>query len=226
VCSAEQPFALIANGQKVMVTCPPNVRPGQKIRFQLPIQLSQQQLETFKVSYDKDGWMRCLGMVSSLPARVYAGAAVPILPMRNACFVVYSGVIYSTLPCLRRRALLNTSCVLTNPFCMSYPATGFEVPLGVQPSRRRQQPDGLQPQRQGTAHTLLLLLARAVECDYGVRPASLGMPVPLERCLQGCVAVAVFREALLRPHSRYVPLCHSSVAVCLTTVFGLLFSYP
>jgi hypothetical protein len=69
VCSTEQPFALIANGQKVMVTCPPNVRPGQKIRFQLPIQLSQQQLETFKVSYDKDGWMRCLGMVSCSPAR-------------------------------------------------------------------------------------------------------------------------------------------------------------
>jgi hypothetical protein len=46
-----------------MVTCPPNVRPGQKIRFQLPIQLSQQQLETFKVNYDKDGWMRCLGQV-------------------------------------------------------------------------------------------------------------------------------------------------------------------
>mmetsp|Transcript_32698 Transcript_32698/g.33343 ORF Transcript_32698/g.33343 Transcript_32698/m.33343 type:complete len:690 (+) Transcript_32698:225-2294(+) len=57
----EQPFALIANGQRVMVTCPPNIRPGQKIRFQLPIQLSQQQLETIKVSYDKDGWMRCLG---------------------------------------------------------------------------------------------------------------------------------------------------------------------
>jgi E3 ubiquitin-protein ligase NEDD4 len=56
-----QPFALIANGQRVMVTCPPNVRPGQKIRFQLPIQLSEQQLNTIKVSYDKDGWMRCLG---------------------------------------------------------------------------------------------------------------------------------------------------------------------
>jgi len=56
-----QPFALIANGQRVMVTCPPNIRPGQKIRFQLPIQLSQQQLETIRVSYDKDGWMRCLG---------------------------------------------------------------------------------------------------------------------------------------------------------------------
>lgn len=58
---AGQPFALIANGQRVMVTCPPNVRPGQKIRFQLPIQLSQQQLEAIRVNYDKDGWMRCLG---------------------------------------------------------------------------------------------------------------------------------------------------------------------
>ena len=36
-----KPFALMANGQKVMVTCPPNVKPGQKIRFQLPIQLSK-----------------------------------------------------------------------------------------------------------------------------------------------------------------------------------------
>jgi len=58
---AGQPFALIANGQRVMVTCPPNVKPGQKIRFQLPIQLSQQQLEAIQVNYDKDGWMRCLG---------------------------------------------------------------------------------------------------------------------------------------------------------------------
>jgi hypothetical protein len=58
---AGQPFALIANGQRVMVTCPPNVRPGQKIRFQLPIQLTQEQLSSIKVSYDKDGWMRCLG---------------------------------------------------------------------------------------------------------------------------------------------------------------------
>ena len=66
ILTTGQPFALIANGQKVMVTCPPNVRPGQKIRFQLPIQLSQAQLETFKVNYDKDGWMRCLGQVSSM----------------------------------------------------------------------------------------------------------------------------------------------------------------
>jgi hypothetical protein len=56
-----QPFALIANNQRVMVTCPPNVRPGQKIRFQLPVHLSPEQLQTIRVSYDKDGWMRCLG---------------------------------------------------------------------------------------------------------------------------------------------------------------------
>ena len=33
-----QPFTLMANGQRVLVTCPPNVVSGQKIRFQLPIQ--------------------------------------------------------------------------------------------------------------------------------------------------------------------------------------------
>jgi hypothetical protein len=59
--SPGQPFALIAGGQRVMVTCPPNVQPGQKIRFQLPVQLSQKQFEAIKVDYDMDGWMRCLG---------------------------------------------------------------------------------------------------------------------------------------------------------------------
>jgi len=33
-----QPFTLMANEQRVLVTCPPNVAPGQKIRFQLPVQ--------------------------------------------------------------------------------------------------------------------------------------------------------------------------------------------
>lgn len=56
-----QPFALIAQGQRVMVTCPPNVSPGQKIRFQLPVVLNEQELSAIQVSYDKDGWMRCLG---------------------------------------------------------------------------------------------------------------------------------------------------------------------
>eukprot|EP00979_Chaetoceros_neogracilis_P018839 scaffold11289_cov256-Chaetoceros_neogracile.AAC.1 len=32
-----QPFSLIAGGQRVLVTCPPNARPGTRIRFQLPI---------------------------------------------------------------------------------------------------------------------------------------------------------------------------------------------
>lgn len=74
-----QPFALIASGQRVMVTCPPNVRPGQKIRFQLPIQLSQQQLETIRVNYNKDGWMRCLGQDSKFHW-IYNKASTSISP--------------------------------------------------------------------------------------------------------------------------------------------------
>ena len=31
-----QSFSILANGQRVLVTCPPNVRPGMKVRFQLP----------------------------------------------------------------------------------------------------------------------------------------------------------------------------------------------
>jgi E3 ubiquitin-protein ligase NEDD4 len=59
--SPGKPFALMANGQKVMVTCPPNVKAGQKIRFQLPIQLSQDELKSHTVDYEMDGWVRCLG---------------------------------------------------------------------------------------------------------------------------------------------------------------------
>jgi hypothetical protein len=55
-----QAFALIANGQRVMVTCPANARPGQKIRFQLPIKLSSDEIQSIKLNYQKDGWMRCL----------------------------------------------------------------------------------------------------------------------------------------------------------------------
>ncbi|CAN0122907.1 unnamed protein product [Ascophyllum nodosum] len=57
-----QPFALIAGGQRVMVHCPHDARPGQKIRFQLPIQLSEEQLQTYSIHYSgKDGWVRCVG---------------------------------------------------------------------------------------------------------------------------------------------------------------------
>ncbi len=56
---ANQPFTLIANGQRVLVTCPPNVQPGQKIRFQLPV---QQVVGSIQLSYEGDtgGWCRTI----------------------------------------------------------------------------------------------------------------------------------------------------------------------
>ena len=60
--SPGQTFALLANGQRVMVTCPNNVGPGAKVRFQLPMQLSPDQLAAIRVDHaTKDGWIRCLG---------------------------------------------------------------------------------------------------------------------------------------------------------------------
>uniref|UniRef100_A0A7S4N172 HECT-type E3 ubiquitin transferase n=1 Tax=Odontella aurita TaxID=265563 RepID=A0A7S4N172_9STRA len=56
-----QPFALIAGGQRVLVTCPPNAYPGQKIRFQLPVsQPSAKSIESVKLNYEnaQDGWIR------------------------------------------------------------------------------------------------------------------------------------------------------------------------
>lgn len=59
-----QPFTLIAGGQRVLVTCPNNAVPGQKIRFQLPVarQPSKTKLiESVKLSYDGDaGWSRTI----------------------------------------------------------------------------------------------------------------------------------------------------------------------
>lgn len=55
-----QPFTLMANGQRVLVTCPPNVSPGQKIRFQLPV---QQALGSILLSYESEkdgGWCRTI----------------------------------------------------------------------------------------------------------------------------------------------------------------------
>ena len=57
-----QPFALVANGQRVLVTCPTNAGPGQKIRFLLPTSLGKEQIDSVKLRYDKEGWSRCLGM--------------------------------------------------------------------------------------------------------------------------------------------------------------------
>jgi hypothetical protein len=54
-----QPFTLMANGQRVLVTCPPNVVPGQKIRFELPV---QQVVGNIQLSYEGDsgGWCRTI----------------------------------------------------------------------------------------------------------------------------------------------------------------------
>ena len=54
-----QPFTLMANGQRVLVTCPPNVVPGQKIRFQLPV---QQVIGSIQLSYESEsgGWCRTI----------------------------------------------------------------------------------------------------------------------------------------------------------------------
>jgi hypothetical protein len=64
---AGQPFALIANGQRVLVTCPPNVSAGQKIRFQLPVSNwpteSGNKLNEIQLCYQGEkelGWMRTI----------------------------------------------------------------------------------------------------------------------------------------------------------------------
>lgn len=52
-------FVPPAGGQRVMVHCPHDARPGQKIRFQLPIQLSEAQLQTYSIHYSgKVCWER------------------------------------------------------------------------------------------------------------------------------------------------------------------------
>ena len=53
-----QPFTLVANGQRVLVTCPPNVSAGQKIRFQLPV---AQVVGNIQLSYESnEGWRRII----------------------------------------------------------------------------------------------------------------------------------------------------------------------
>ncbi len=61
-----QSFSLVANGQRVLLTCPPNIYPGQKIRFKLPISnsspTSNKDAPTIQLAYEsiKDGWARTL----------------------------------------------------------------------------------------------------------------------------------------------------------------------
>jgi hypothetical protein len=55
--SPGKPFALIANGQRVLVTCPPNVTTNQRIRFRLPV---SQVVSHIHLKYESQGggWNR------------------------------------------------------------------------------------------------------------------------------------------------------------------------
>jgi len=61
-----QSFSLLANGQRVLVTCPHNIRPGQALRFNLPITDKQQQSSSSppvkQLQYEDipDGWARSI----------------------------------------------------------------------------------------------------------------------------------------------------------------------
>ena len=60
-----QPIALLAGGVRVLVTCPANASPGQRIRFKLPLALTQKpkvsnEAAAIKLSYDKDRWQRTI----------------------------------------------------------------------------------------------------------------------------------------------------------------------
>lgn len=60
------PFSLLAGGVRVLVTCPNNASPGNKIRFHLPIELlnkpdgPKSHLAEIVLSYDKNGWTRTI----------------------------------------------------------------------------------------------------------------------------------------------------------------------
>lgn len=65
-----QPFALIAGGVRILVTCPVDARPGQPIQFKVPLALTQagnrgqphNEAAKIKLSYNKDGWTRTIRM--------------------------------------------------------------------------------------------------------------------------------------------------------------------
>lgn len=60
-----QPFALLAGGVRVLVTCPANASQGSRIRFKLPLAITQpreptSELQQLRLKYDKDGWQRTI----------------------------------------------------------------------------------------------------------------------------------------------------------------------
>ena len=65
-----QPFALSANGQRVLVTCPPNVQVGQKIRFNLPV--TQQMVQKIQLQYNNSSWFLFCNCKKTKCLKLYA----------------------------------------------------------------------------------------------------------------------------------------------------------
>jgi len=60
-----QPFALMAGGARVLVTCPANASPGKRIRFNVPLAITHKpeatnEISKIKLKYNKDGWERII----------------------------------------------------------------------------------------------------------------------------------------------------------------------
>ena len=59
-----QPFSLLAGGQRILVTCPLNARPGSRIRFNVPIlprTETDNEAAKIRMTYqNKDGWARTI----------------------------------------------------------------------------------------------------------------------------------------------------------------------
>ncbi len=87
-----QPFALLAGGVRVLVTCPTNASEGQKIRFNLPLALTRKKTEEasklakVKLAYDKDGWTRTI-RVSDMKVRNKKGVVGSVLVLLVVCFL-------------------------------------------------------------------------------------------------------------------------------------------
>ncbi len=133
------PFALMANGQKVMVTCPTNVKPGQKIRFQLPIQLSNEQLSAAQVRiavFD-------LYMSVSLPV-LCSQMVFRCLIAHMTCDRCRSTIPLSIMTIMRNIVLTSSltlhllrpsAAIVRQGRLVPCAGTGFEVPLVLQQNR-------------------------------------------------------------------------------------------
>jgi len=55
-----QSFAILAKNMRVLVTCPPTGRPGEKMVFNMPNVHPAADIRAVNLKYEKEGWTRCL----------------------------------------------------------------------------------------------------------------------------------------------------------------------